>query len=103
MCLPGSIGEVVIAAYDMGDVHIVIIDDNGQHVGWCAVRTQQDEIIQVFVRPSYPPLNFIIDHSFALNRRFKPNNWLDARSNKRRGVGGGFIAPAAIVAWRALF
>ena len=47
--LPGGVGQVVVAADDVGDAHVVVVDDDGEHVGRVAVRAQEDEVVEVLV------------------------------------------------------
>ena len=66
--LPKSICQVVIAANDMTHFHIMIINDNRQHIGRRAVGTEQNHVVQ----------GFIFDGNFALDRI------LDRRSTIKR-------------------
>ena len=77
----------------MGDAHIVVIDHDREHVSRRAVRTQQHEIVEVFILPYDPPLHLILDHGLARQRCFEP----DHRLNSRGGLGGIAIAPAAVI------
>ena len=36
---------MIVAANDVSDAHVLIIDDNGKHIGRAAVRAKQDEIV----------------------------------------------------------
>ena len=31
--LPRGIGEVIVAADHMGDAHVMVVDNNGEHIG----------------------------------------------------------------------
>jgi hypothetical protein len=46
----------------------VVVDHNRQHIGWRAVRTQQDKVIKVLVLPDDAALDLILDHRFAIER-----------------------------------
>jgi predicted DNA-binding protein with PD1-like motif len=46
---------VVVAADDVGDAHVVVVDDDGQHVGGYAVRAQDDDIVEILVRETTRP------------------------------------------------
>ncbi len=61
--LAGSVGQVVIAADDVGDTHVVVIDDHGEHVGRRAIGAEDDEVIQVFG----------LEHDFALHLVVHPD------------------------------
>ena len=45
--LPGGVGQVIVAADDVGDAHVVIVDHDREHVGRLAVGAQQHEIVDV--------------------------------------------------------
>ena len=59
--LPEGVVEVVVAANDMGNAHIVIVDHDGEHVGRTAVGSQQDEIVDLGILDGHPPLNAVVD------------------------------------------
>ena len=63
--LPGGIGEVIVAADDVGDAHVVVVDDDGEHVGRRAVGAQQHEVVEVLVLPDHAALHLILDHGLA--------------------------------------
>jgi hypothetical protein len=44
--LARGVGEVIVAADDVGDAHVVIVDHDGEHVGRRAVGAQQHEIVE---------------------------------------------------------
>ena len=91
--LSRGVGEVIVAADDMGYAHVVVVHHDGEHVSRRAVRTQQHEVIEVFVLPDDPPLHLIFDHGFASQRRLEP----DHRRNSGRGFRRVAVAPAAVV------
>ena len=47
--LPGGVGQMIVAADDMGHAHVVVVDDDRQLVGRRAVGAQQDEVVEVLV------------------------------------------------------
>ena len=59
---------MVVAADDVGDAHVVIVDHHRQHVGRGAVRPQQDEIVELGIGHRDPALDEVLDHRFALAR-----------------------------------
>ena len=67
--LAGGIGEMVVAADDVGDAHVVVVDHDGQHVGRRAVRAQQHEVVEILVLPDHAALDRVLDHRLALRRR----------------------------------
>src|SRR6266498_1985466 len=91
--LSRGVGEVIVAPDDMGYAHVVVVHHDGEHVSRRAVRTQQHEVIEVFVLPDDPPLHLIFDHGFAGQRRLEP----DHRRNSGRGFRRVAVAPAAVV------
>ena len=91
--LARGVGEVIVTADDVGNAHIVVIDYDCEHVSRRAVRTQQYEIIEVFVLPFDPPLHLVLDHGRACQRCFEPDHRLDPG----RGLGRIAIAPPAVI------
>ncbi len=77
-CLPRSIGQMIVAAYDMGHAHIVIIDNDCMHVSRRTIGTQNDEIVQVFVRETHIALHCILHESFTFLRCLDPDDRLYA-------------------------
>ena len=97
--LTEGIREMVIAADRMGHAHVVIVDNNGKHVGGGAVRPQHDQVVELAIGNRDAALNSILDHSFAVLRRLETNNRVDPR----RCVGWIAVAPGAVIAHGALF
>ena len=64
--LARGVGEVIVAADDVGDVHVVVVDDDGEHVGRRAVGAQQHEIVEILVLPHDAALDLVLDHRLAL-------------------------------------
>ena len=93
LLLPRSVGQMVIAANDVGNFHVVIVDYDGEHVGRRAVGTKQHEVVEIFVLPDDAALNLILDHGFAAQRRLEP----DRRLYSSRSFAGVTIAPTAVV------
>ncbi len=82
--LAGGVGEVVVAADDMGDAHVVVVDHDGEHVGRRCRRAQQDEVVEILVLPDDAALHTVLDDRLALERRLEPDDGLDAG----RSLGG---------------
>ena len=99
MRLSRRIGEMIVAANDLRDAHVVIVDDDRQHVGRRAVGAQQNEIVEILVLEDDASLHGVLDDRLAVLGR------LDAHDIGRAGgrLGGVAIAPAAVVAPGALF
>ncbi len=84
---------MIVATDDVGDAHVVIVDHDSEHVGRCAVRTQQHKVVEVLVLPDDAALHLIVDHGFAAERRFQPDRRLDAGRRLARIA----VAPQAVV------
>ena len=94
--LAEGIVQVIVAADHVGDVHVVIVDDDGQHVGRRAVGAQQDHVVELCVLDLDLALHGILDHGLAALRCLEANDWRHAG----RCVLRVAIAPAAVVAHR---
>ena len=94
--LAEGVVEMVVAADDMGDAHVVIVDDDREHVGRRAVRAEQDQVVELAVAHRDPALDAIVDHRLALARRLEPDDEGRVGAASRRRV-----APAAVDAGRA--
>ena len=91
--LARGIGEMIVAADDVGDAHVVVVHHHREHVGRRAVRAQQHEVVEVLVLPSDPPLHLVLDHGLAGERRLEPEHGLDAG----RRLGRIAVAPAPVI------
>jgi len=76
--LPRGVGEMIVAANDLRDAHVVIVDDDREHVGRRPVRAQQHEIVDVLVGKHDAPLHGVVDDGLALARRLEPDHWRNA-------------------------
>ena len=47
--LAEGVVQMVVAADHMGDAHVMIIDNNRQHVGWRSVGAQDDHVVKLLV------------------------------------------------------
>ena len=97
--LSRGVGEVIVAADDVGYAHVVVVHDDSEHVSRRTVRTQQHEVVEVFVLPDDPPLHLILDHGFAGQWRLEP----DHRRHSGRDFRCIAVAPAAVVELGAAF
>ena len=84
---------MVVAANDVSNAHIVIVDHNRVHVGWIAIGTQDDEVIEIGIGKCHVPLNNIGDNGGAITWCFDP----DGRSHTFRSVCRIAVAPPSIV------
>ena len=91
--LPRAVIEMIVAADDMGDAHVVVVDHHGQHVSGRAVRAQQHEVVEIFVLPGHAALHLIVDDGFAGLRRLQP----DHRLHAGRRIGRVAVAPAPVI------
>ena len=92
--LPERVGQVVVAADDVGDAHVVVVHHDGVVVGRRAVAAQDDQVVEILVGEHHTALHAILDHGLPLARRLEANNWWDAH---RRFL---FIAVAPTVSQR---
>ena len=70
MILAKGIIEMVVAANNMGNAHIMVIHHHRQHIGRAAITAQQDHIIELVMANSDTPLNHILYHCLACFRHF---------------------------------
>ena len=49
----------------MRDAHVVIVDDDGQHIGGRAVRAQQDHVVELLVREFHIALHDVVNDRLA--------------------------------------
>ncbi len=95
--LPERVVEVIVAADDVADRHVMVVDDDGEVVSRRAVGAQDDEIIELLIGDRDAPLHAILDHRLTGLRRLQAN---DRRDPGRGGLGIA-IAPAAVITDRA--
>ncbi len=90
---------MIVAANDLRNAHIMVVDDNSQHIGRRAVRTQQHKIINILIWKNDPALHGVFDDGFAAQGRFDAHNWRNAFWR----LACVSIAPAAVITGRTLF
>src|SRR5690606_21090564 len=66
--LAEGIVEVIVTAYHVSYAHVVVVHHDRQHVGRCAVRAEQDEIVDLGVLDRDAALDAVFDHGLALAR-----------------------------------
>ena len=59
---------MVITANDMGNPHVMIINDDGQHVGWRAIGAQDHHVVKRLVLHRDPALHGVINCRLAAVR-----------------------------------
>ena len=94
---------MVVAAHDMRNVHVVVVNDDGQHVGGRAVRAQQHGVVEVLIGKHDAALHAVLDNRLAVLRRLQADDGLEASGVGGLDVGCGAVAPASVIAGRALF
>ena len=83
--LSESIVQMVVAADDMRHLHVMVVDDDGKHVGRGAVGTENDHIVEILVADGDCALDRILDCRLAFIRHPHADN---------EGCVGGVGAPA---------
>ncbi len=71
--LPRCVVDMVVAAHDMGDAHVGVIDHDAEIVDRRAVRTRQDPIIQPRLVYRQPAEDQIVEVIRVILRASKPN------------------------------
>src|SRR6218665_3349143 len=96
--LAEGIRQVVIAADHVGDAHVVVVDNDGQHVCGRAITAQQNHIVQLRIGYAHVALHRIADQHFIVRAVGR----LDAYHGfyASGGVFGVAVAPAAVIARR---
>ena len=90
MDLPRRVVEMVIAAYHMGDLHLVVIDDDGEVVSRHTIRAHDDQVIELGIIEDHFTADLIAYTNLATGRRLETHD--------RSDIGNGHsAAPAATV------
>src|SRR6516162_3840061 len=76
--LTKSIVQMVVAADDMGDLHVVIVHHHRKIVGRRAVRPQDDKIVEFAIGDRDLALNVVAYRRRALLLSLEPDNRGDA-------------------------
>jgi len=97
--LTRCIGQMVVAPNDVTDAHIVVVDDDRQHVGRRPVASQKHKVIELFVRDHHAALHFVLDDRFPVARRFET----DGGRNALRCIARVTVAPGSIIDGRPSF
>src|SRR5680860_1657595 len=95
--LPRRIGEMVVAANDMGDAHVMIVDHHCKIVGRRPVAAQDHEIVEILVGEYDAALYAVLDHRLSVARRLEA----DRRRDPRGRLGWVAMTPRAVIARRA--
>ena len=84
---------MIVATNYMTHIHIVIVDDDREHIGWRAVATQQHHIVHFRVLDGHCALHEILNGGGAVTRRPEADHRFDAY----RCIGGVTIPPAPVI------
>jgi hypothetical protein len=57
---------VIVAPDHMRHAHVMVIDDDGEHISRCPVRAQDDHVVQLVVAETDRALHRILDQRFAV-------------------------------------
>ena len=68
LALPPGVGQVIVATNDVGDTHIVVVDDDRQIVGRRPVAPDDDEVVELIVREPDIAHDMVANHRFAFVR-----------------------------------
>ncbi len=94
--LPEGVVEMVITADQMGHAHVMIVDDDREHIGGRAIRAQQDEVVDLAILHRNIALHHVGDGHLAGGFGFQPDHERRAFRRFRRIA----VAPAAVIAHR---
>ena len=72
--LPEGVVQVIIAANDMGNAHVMVIDNHGEHVGRAAVGAQDHHIVELRVLHGHASLHGVLDGHDAVIRHLHAND-----------------------------
>jgi len=64
--LLGRVGEVVVAAHDVGDPHLRVVDRDGEVVERRAVAARDHEVVLGGVRERHRPADHVLHHGLAV-------------------------------------
>src|SRR4029079_722463 len=95
--LPRGVGQMIVAANDMGDAHVVIVDHDGEIVGRRPVASEDDEVVEILIGEGYASLHLVVDDRLAVARRLEADRGL----HPWRRVLMVAIPPRAVIAGRA--
>ncbi len=94
--LAKGVVQVIVAADHMGDAHVLVVNDDRQHIGRRTIGAQQDHVVELGVLDRDLALHGILDHRLAALRRLEP----DHRCHAGRRFLWIAIAPAPVIAHR---
>ena len=106
--LTERIVEMLSATDDVRDAHVVVVDDDCQHIGRRTVGAQQDHVVELGVVDFHLALDGVMHDRLAGLRRLQPDHRLHARWRVLRiavaptpvvadGLAGGFLGRAHLL------
>ena len=96
--LAGRVIDMVVAANDVGDLHVPVVDHNTEVVGGGAVGACYDQIVQFAVVETDRPLDHVVPGRDAVGGVAKAHDRFAAFRYGRQGFAR-LGAPGAVVAW----
>ena len=99
LSLTEGVRQVIVAPDRVGDAHVVVVDDDRQHVGRGSVGAQHDQVVHFTVGDRDLALDGILQHRFAVLRRAEANHGIYIRRCVRRIA----IAPGAVISHGSFF
>ena len=70
--------QMVVTADDVSDIRVVVIDDDREIIGWRAIRTGNDQIVELRILEDHPAPHLMFDNDFAVERILKADDWLNS-------------------------
>ena len=87
--LPRRIRQMVVAADDVRDPHLGVVDDAAEDEEWRAVRADDDEIVEVGVLEHDAALHLVVHDRLALERRAEAQHGRGPAGRGGRAVAAG--------------
>ena len=93
---------MVVAADNVGNAHVVVIHNNAEVVGRCAVGAGDNQVVKRFIGNGDFAFDQVRPFGHTVQRRFETDNGLHVGRDFWQGFAC-FGAPAAVVRRRAFF
>jgi hypothetical protein len=78
--LPGSIIQVIIATNHVTDLHVEIIDDHGEVIGRRAIRSHNNQVIELAIFEQHLATHAIVNFNRAVKRIAETHDGINALS-----------------------
>ena len=72
--LAEGVVEVVVAADDVSDPHVMIVDHDREHIGRGPIGAEQDKVVELGVLHRDSALDEVFDHRLAFARGLEPDH-----------------------------